>query len=53
VVISSSLATTEAKATLLRIGSRVTRHPRMGAGEELKVPLGELAENRRLMEKGC
>ena len=30
----------------------MTRHPRMGAVEELKVPLGELAENRRLIEKG-
>jgi hypothetical protein len=29
----------------------MTRHPRMGAAEELKVPLGELAENRRLIEK--
>jgi hypothetical protein len=30
---------------------RVTRHPRMGAVEELKVTLRELAENRRLIEK--
>ena len=30
-------------SAMLRIGSRVTRHPRMGAVEELKVPLGELA----------
>ena len=33
------------------IGLRVTRHPRMGAAEELKVTLRELAENRRLIEK--
>ena len=39
------------KAAMLRMGLRVTRHPRMGAAEELKVTLGELAENRRLIEK--
>ena len=32
-------------------GLGVTPHPRMGAVEELKVTLRELAENRRLIEK--
>jgi hypothetical protein len=51
VVISSSLATTEAKATLLRIGSMETRHPRMGAAQQPKVADREPVENKRLMEK--
>jgi len=37
---------------MLRMGFTVTRHPRMGAAEELRVTLRELAENRRLIEKG-
>ncbi len=43
---------TGSKNALLRIGLMVTRHPRMGAVEQPKVPVRELAENTRLIEKG-
>jgi hypothetical protein len=41
----------ESKSTLLRIGYRVTRHPRMGAAQQPKVAVREPAENKRLREK--
>ncbi len=36
---------------MLRIGIRVTRHPRMGAAQQPKVAIREPAENKRLREK--
>lgn len=41
------LVPTESKSTLLRIGLRLTRHPRMGAVGEPEVTVGERVWNER------
>jgi hypothetical protein len=51
VVCPLSSVPTWKKATLLRIGLRVTRHPRMGAVEQPEVAVWELSENKRLIGK--
>jgi hypothetical protein len=43
----SGAVPTGSKSTLLRMGRRVTRHPRMGAVEEPEVTVGERVWNER------
>jgi hypothetical protein len=45
------LCRTEGKGPLLRIGLRVTCHPRMGAAQQPEVAVRELYENKQLIEK--
>ncbi len=47
----SGLCADQEKGTLLRIGSKRTRHPRMEAVEQPWVAVWERAENRRLREE--